>query len=238
MEGGQDRDRARVEVGHADAEVVARAEEGVQEGDDDRRAGDRAQQGVGDESLPESVERVRQFREAPARQPEGDRRDDDGDQGPRVESVESRDRDFVNGVFHAPGGAGEIADNAGDQHRNEGVVLHATDDEHLHGEDRACQRRAEHRTEAGGDAVQQQRAPVRVVDAEESPVGVGQAAAHLHRGALAPDRCTEEVREDRADEDERGHARRARRRPVHVVAPGSGCCRLRRISPNACTAAR
>ena len=70
---------------------------------------------------------------------------------------------------------------------------------------------AEHGTETGRHArptCAEQRAPVRVVDAEESPVGVGETAAHLHGSSLASGGAAEEVRDQRADEDQRGHARR------------------------------
>lgn len=50
--------------------------------------------------------------------------------------------------------------SAHDQNRDENVVLHSADKQHLHRENRAGQRRAEHGAEAGGDARHEEHALV------------------------------------------------------------------------------
>ena len=103
-------------------------------------------------------------------------------------------RNVVGGVMDTPGCARRVAHNARDQDGNQSIVLHATHDDHLQGEYRPCERRAENRPEARCNARQEQDSPVFRSEVKQSPVAGSKAATHLERRSLPAGGTAQKVR--------------------------------------------
>ena len=116
------------------------------------------------------------------------------------------ERDDVERVMNAERTGNDLADDGGDEAREDRVVAHAPDGEHFQPEHRTGERRTEDRGKAGADARHQQNPPLFLAQFEELRNVIGERAGHLHRRPFTPGRAAEEVRDRRRDQDRRRHA--------------------------------
>ncbi len=88
------------------------------------------------------------------------------------------------------------------------MIFDPPDCEHFQREYRACDRCPEHRAEPCGDAGHQQDARAVRIEPQHAAETTGETAAKLDGGAFSTGRPTEQMRDNRADEDQRRHAQR------------------------------
>ncbi len=176
------------------------------DGRDHQAANQRPRGRVGDVLFHEGRRGVRGVREQHADEAEHHARDDHRREAPEPDRHQHA-RGVV-GVMHAPERRDGIGDDRGDQARQQRVVAKASDHQDLEPEDGARERRAEDRREPRADACHQQDPPVFLAHLQDMRELVRERAAHLHRGAFAADRRAEQMRDDRAHQDERRHPQR------------------------------
>ena len=196
------RQEGLLDDGDAQPQVVARADQPDQ-ADDDQAAQHGPTGRPRHRLFEQAVQAVRQFAEQQTGQREGEGGEQDGDDEPGGDGGQGEGG--VGRMVNAPGGASPVADDAGDETGDEGVVAHAADGEHFEAEHHAGQGGAEDGAEAGADAGHEQDARVRFVQAQQAAEPAGQTAAHLHGRALAAGRAAEQVGADGGQQDGRGH---------------------------------
>ncbi len=125
-----------------------------------------------------------------------------------MEGPRRQGRDVIEGVVDAPGVAGPVADQGGGQAGRQGDVLDAADRQHLQGEHRAGDRRAEHGAEAGRDARHEHDPHVRRAEPEHPADAAGQAAAQLDGSPFTPGRTAKQMGDHRRDQDQGRHPQR------------------------------
>ena len=115
----------------------------------------------------QAMQAMGQFREQDRGQPERDGRDDHLEHQEKAQRRMGREpcggddrRDVVMRMSDPPGTDRDVADDAGSQARDKGLVAHSADGQYFHGEDGTGQRRAEDRAETSRDAGHQQNPQV------------------------------------------------------------------------------
>ena len=99
-----------------------------------------------------------------------------------------------------------VGDDAGEDRRDERVRLEVVAIEHLDGEERRAERRAEHGGHARGDAGDHEDAPLARRHAQVAADRRAERGADLHRRSFAPAGAAAAEREDRRDHLDPQHA--------------------------------
>ena len=99
-----------------------------------------------------------------------------------------------------------VGDDAGEDRGDERVRLEVVAVEHLDGEERGAERRAEDGGDAGRDARDHEDAPLRRRHVEDAADPGAERAADLHRRPLAPARAARAEREHRREQLDPGDA--------------------------------